>query len=386
MAKLEFIGGNQLQLLHNGEQFFATLLAAIDNASTSVSLETYIFADDACAQLVKEALCRAASRGLQVHVMIDWIGCGKDVSLALQEQFSIAKVDCRIFNPWFKRGLTRTHRKLCVVDQRIAFVGGINIIDDYLSDDGSNTALAFPRWDFAIKIEGGLVALIDKEITAQWLKLGKLPFLKRLRLARSLRQIIPRQELMSSLAALVVRDNLRNRTTIQKAYLKALGTAQEYAIIANPYFAPGRRMRNGLISAAKRGIDVSLLLGVGEFHWQDAVAQSYYPQLLAHGIKIYEYRKTKLHAKVAVIDQAWATIGSSNFDGFSLFINQEANVLVRDVQFSKELTLHLKQGIADAVQIDEHDYRKQTWWRKTLNRSAFHVYRGMMHLLTFGKF
>jgi len=385
MAKLVFSDNNQCQLLHTGAHFFTALIDAIDHAQQEILLETYIYANDATAQTITTALCNAAQRGVCVQVIIDWIG-GANHTQELQTQFQQAGVQCRLFNPWFKRGLARTHRKLVVVDQALAFIGGINIIDDYLSDDGRNTPLPHPRWDFAVRVSGNLVQSIHKEVSAQWSKMGKLQLLQRLKLAVTLRAPQISTSNHSSQAALVIRDNLRNRSTIQKAYLKALGSAKHTAILANPYFAPGLKIRNGLIKAAQRGVDVSLLLGVGDFHLQDAVAQSYYPKLLASGVKIYEYHKTKLHAKVAVIDHDWATVGSSNFDGLSLFVNQEANIIVLDQVFADQLKRHLQQGLQDAVRVDPNCLVRLSWHRRFKHRVAYWFYRTIMRIATLGQY
>lgn len=386
MHKLDFTGDNRLKLLQCGEQFFPALIDAIHSAHDEIYLETYIFAQDNTGERVICALQAAAQRKLTVRLIIDWIGSGHRLAIQLQERLQTLGIDCRVFNPWFRRGLTRTHRKIVVIDRQLAFVGGINIIDDLHSDDGEPLQLPFPRWDFSIAIEGKLVARIHKEIEAQWLKAGKLKILKRLQIARELRQHPRLQFTHEGLAALVIRDNLRNRNTIQKSYLKALGNAKKNAILANPYFAPGRKIRHALMRAAQRGVDVSLLLGVGEFDWQDAVTQSYYPQLLKNGVKIYEYRKTRLHAKVAVIDQEWATVGSSNFDGFSLFVNQEANVVVRDRGFSGELYQLLHQGLCDAVHIDAQQWQRQSWLQGIKHRIAYLFYRGIMLVATLGQY
>ena len=385
MAKLVFSDGNDVKLLHTGKEFFADLIETIEAAQEEILLETYIYSNDPVAQTVTQALCSAAQRGLCVQVIIDWIGGGNHTQ-ELQSQFAAAGVQCRLFNPWFKRGLARSHRKLVVVDHAIAFVGGINIIDDAISDDGNATPLPFPRWDFAVRISGDLVHSIHREVSAQWLKLGKLQLLQRLKLAVKLRTRPAPSHHHASQAALVIRDNLRNRNTIQKAYLKALGSARHTAILANPYFAPGRKIRNGLIKAAQRGVNVSLLLGVGDFDLQDAVAQSYYPKLLASGVNIYEYKRTKLHAKVAVIDHDWATVGSSNFDGLSLFLNHEANVVVLDHQFADELRSHLEQGLRDAVQVDPHCLIRLSWVRRTKHRIAYWFYRTVMRIATLGQY
>lgn len=386
MRRLNFIPGNEVRLLHCGSDYFASLLEEIAQASSEIYLETYIFSDDAISMQVQGALMDAAARGVQVRIIIDWVGTGEQRSQVLLREFNLAGVACRCFNPWFKRGLVRTHRKIAVFDRRVALVGGLNIIDDLISDDGSGLVLAFPRWDFAVSVKGGLVSAIHLEVEAQWLRLGKLNLISRVQLLRDLRQELVVSSHQPMHAALVVRDNLRNRSTIQRAYLQALGMARKRAILANPYFAPGRKLRNALISAASRGVDVTLLIGVGQFALQDAVTNSFYPKLLLHGVKIIEYKRTQLHAKVAVIDDEWATVGSSNFDGLSLFVNQEANIVIRDQAFASNLTVHLQQGIADGVAVAAEDYANRPWYRRLWYGTAYLLYRGLMRIATLGSY
>ena len=386
MAKILYESGNHLQLLHTGEDFFPAMLDSIKEAQQEIYLETYIFSGDDSAREIAKALMQAAARGVQVHVIIDWVGTGEEQCQRWVHEFQQHGVGCRVFNAWFKRGLTRTHRKLCVIDRELAFIGGINVIDDFLSDHDSSLELPFPRWDFAVKLLGPCAISLHKEITAQWLKLGKMPLINRLLLARELRRPPKAQQGQGQSAAIVFRDNLRHRFSIQRAYLRALGKAKQSAYFANPYFAPGRRLRNGLINAAKRGVDVRILLGVGEFELQDLVAQSYYPQLLKHGIKIYEYHRTHMHAKVAVIDGAWSTVGSSNFDGLSLFLNHEANILIQDVSFSAELQEHMCQGFADAVEVEVQHVERQPWYTRFKHRLAYSFYRWALRLATLGQY
>jgi len=157
-------------------------------------------------------------------------------------------------------------------------------------------------------------------------------------------------------------------------------------LLANPYFAPGRKFRNALATAAARGVKVTLLIGVGQFRLQDAVAHSFYPKLLKSGVKVVEYRKTQLHAKVAVIDDKWATVGSSNCDGLSLFLNQEANVVVKDAAFSKNLRRKIELGIADGVPIKLEDYAHIPWFKRVWYGAAFLAYKGIMRIITLGNY
>jgi len=377
---------NDVTLLCSGIQFFPALVEAIDNAQAEIHLETYIFADDPTGNRVKEALKQAASRGVVVNVVTDWLGTGNFYSRMLKQDLTAAGVHHRTFNPRFNHGVSRTHRKICVVDRKIAFVGGININDDLFSDDGSKTPLPAPRWDFAVKVTGPLVYDIHLEAEVQWLKLGRLNLLTRLELFREVRNPVIYIDEGPALAGFIVRDNLRNRRTIQRNYLKALGTARKSAMLANPYFAPGRKLREALAQAARRGVDVVLLLGVGQFRIQDAVAHSFYPKLLKAGVKIVEYRKTQLHAKVAVVDDDWATVGSSNYDGLSLFVNHEANVIVRDAKFSHELRVQIERAVAESVVIDPHEFANVPWYERLWHGGAYLFYRSVLWLLTIGKY
>jgi len=386
MRQVVFTANNQVELLHCGGEYFPALIAAIDAARAEVYLETYIFGDDDTATAVKAALARAAARGVAVNVITDWLGTGDAYSARLKRELAHAGVHHRSFNPRFAFGVARTHRKICVVDREIAFLGGININDDLFSDDNSRLPLPAPRWDFAVRVRGPLVADIHLEMEAQWLKMGRINLRMRWELFREVRNppVPPAEGPM--LAALVVRDNLRNRRTIQRAYLKALGSARRSAMLVTPYFAPGRKLRNALASAARRGIEVTLLLGVGQFRMQDAVTRSFYPKLLRAGVTIVEYRKTQLHGKVAVVDDDWATVGSSNYDGLSLFVNQEANIVVRDEAFARRLRALIAQGVADGTPIDRAAYANIPWYRRLWHGGAYLFYRGVLRILTLGKY
>ncbi len=386
MRPVEFVAHNKVTLLYCGAEYFPALIAAIDAARFEIYLETYIFTLDRTGEKVKDALLRAAARGVKVNVVTDWLGSGHRQSRELQRQLSAGGVNHRVFNSWFQRGVTRTHRKMCVVDRQVAFLGGLNINDDYVSDDGFDTPLPAPRWDFAVQIEGQLVQAIHREMYVHWLLLNGLNLRYRWERFRERRRYGSRADDGSSLAALVVRDNLRNRRTIQRAYLKALGGARKSALLANPYFAPGHKLRNGLASAAERGVDVTLLIGVGQFRLQDAVAHSFYPKLLKSGVKVVEFRKTQLHGKVAVIDDEWATVGSSNWDGLSLLVNQEANVVVKDAGFARSLRQHIERAVAEGVVVRMEDYANIPWYERAWYGAAYWLYKGILRIVTLGRF
>ncbi len=384
MRSVTYVASNDITLLETGLAFFPALLAALDAAEHDILFETYIFAEDKTADAVRAALVRAAGRGVKVRVVVDWFGTGNKTTKRLRAAFAEGGVHFRVFNPWFRRGSARTHRKIAVIDRDVAFVGGINVNDDLLCDYPPHEPLPAPRWDFAVQVRGPLVAEIHREAQAQWARVGHLNLLRRIGLFREMRKQPLQEAGKAMLAGFVVRDNLRNRRTIQRAYLQALGRAKKSVMMANPYFAPGRRFREALAKAAQRGVDVTLLIGVGEFRLQDAVAHSFYPTLLAAGVKVVEYRKTQLHAKVAVVDDDWATVGSSNCDGLSLFLNQEANVVVRDAAFAATVRAHIEHGIADGVPIVLEDFQHLGWVRRSGYGLAYLMYKLAMRVFAIG--
>lgn len=375
---------NDVRLLESGVALFPDLLAAIAAAHSEIHFETYIFAADDTGAAVEQALVAAARRGIKVRVVIDWFGSGHAQCKRLAAVFAEAGVHCRIFNPWFKKGVTRTHRKITVVDRSVAYVGGINVNDDYLCDYNPHLRLPAPRWDFAVRVTGPLVEDIHREAQAQWARVGRMGLLRRLDLFRQMKRDGPVAGNGPMQAGFVVRDNFRNRRTIQRAYLQAIGRARSSILMANPYFAPGRKFREALGRAAERGVKVTLLIGVGEFQLQDMVAHSFYPKLLGCGVNVVEYQKTQLHAKVAVIDDDWATVGSSNCDGLSLFLNQEANVVVRDAQFAASMRAHIEAGIADGVVIAVDHFKHVGRIKRAGYGAAYFFYKLVMRVVAIG--
>lgn len=386
MRASSYSHNNRLSLLHRGDEFFPALLLAIDSAHSEIYLETYIFSLDVTGHHIKAALIRAAARGVNVHVLVDWLGTGEMATLELRKDLEAAGIRFACFNPWFRRGLSRLHRKIVVIDRRLAFLGGLNINDDLVSDDTLHVPLPAPRWDFAISISGPLVDTLHVEVASLWARQQPQGLRRRL---QNLRQqyatrLKPLQEVAQ--AALVIRDNLRNRHAIQRAFLQALGQAHHEAWLVTPYFAPGRKLRKALMHAAERGVSVTLLIGVGQFRLQDAVAQSFYPRLLSVGVRIIEYRKTQLHAKVAVIDTLWSTVGSSNFDGLSLFVNHEANIIVRDEEFTRILRDAIIQGVHEGVPVILEEVKKYSWARRVFNRFAYLIYKSVFQIVSAGRY
>jgi len=355
---LEYVDGNRLTLLRNGEQYFPALVAAIDAARAEVFLETYIFADDQTGSLVADALARAAARGVTAHLLIDGFGA-KNFAPRFRDMLLQAGVELLVFRPqvspwppWRQRSrIRRMHRKLASIDGAVAFVGGINIIDDY--DTPNQTP---PRYDYAIRVEGPLAARVRVEASKLWTRVAWATFGRRWRhwpgfavlTGRAPRPTPPARESAASgaRAALVVRDSLRHRRDIEDAYIELLDAACEEVVIASAYFFPGRRFRIALTRAARRGVNVTVLLqGKVEHALLHYASRALYGPLLLAGIRLQEYHRSFLHAKVAVFDGRHASVGSSNIDPLSLLLAREANVFVDDVAFAAELRASLHDAI-----------------------------------------
>jgi cardiolipin synthase A/B len=338
--------GEELKLLQGSSEFFPALVTALDAAQHEVRLETYIFDLTAGGTQVALALERAAQRGVATYVLVDGAGSAS-LPADWLARFSAAGVQWCVFSPLgslgFLRptGWRRLHRKLCCVDQCIAFCGGINILDDFY--DPNHGALTQPRFDFSVRVTGPLVGAVHAAMLQLWTRRERGLRLPRLTARMA---VVP-----SAQAALVLRDNLRQRTGIEKAYRRAIAQAQHEIIIANAYFVPGRKLRLALTHAARRGVKVRLLLqGKYEYFMQYYAARPVYGALLKAGVEIHEYSASFLHAKVAVIDGEWATVGSSNLDPLSLLLSREANVMAYGKTFAAELRAELVQAIEQGGQ------------------------------------
>lgn len=380
----EFLRGNRIALLETGAQYFPALLAAIEAAACEIHLETYIYADDPTGRQVTAALVAAARRGIAVRVLVDGFGA-REFPEGLGRQLADAGVEVQIYRAELapfklrRHRLRRLHRKLVAIDGRVAFVGGINIIDD------NDTPHLGPRFDYAVRIEGPLVAPIRAAMGHLWRLIGWSRFRRRPP-PPPLSPCRQDDAVDAVAAAFVIRDNLRHRRDIEDAYLSAIDAARGEIFIAMAYFLPGRRFRKALIAAARRGVAVRLLLqGQVEYALLHYATQALYGSLIAEGIRIVEYRSGFLHAKVAVIDDDWATVGSSNIDPYSLLLAREANVVVRDAGFAAQLRGSLERAAAeDALEITPAELKRSSLLARTLRWAAYGMVRLLLGLTRYG--
>ncbi len=394
-----FQGGNRVELLQGGDALFPRMCQGIAAAQHEVWLATYIFHDDPAATTVAEALKQAAARGVAVHVVVD--GFGSIATLhRVRALFAGSAVRLEVFRPlerwysWLQPGqLRRLHQKLCVCDEQLAFVGGINLIDD--RHDMNHGWTDAPRLDFAVAVQGPLAQSVQAAARAMWarahlardwreevrqLVTSERPLREALTMLRELRgtpDAPDAQTLVPMRAAFLVRDNLRQRRTIERNYVEAIRRARERVDLAVPYFYPGRGFRTALRRAAKRGVQVRLLLqGKVDYRIAALAAQALYEEMRSTGIRIYEYTPAFLHAKVAVIDDDWATVGSSNIDPLSLLLNLEANVVVRDADFARALRASFEQALAVSSEVAAPPTRAglRGWMRRALVAWVANIY------------
>ena len=378
---MEFRGGHRVRLLGGGDELFPAMAQALNQARAEAWMATYIFNDDQAGRQVTDALCAAAARGVQVRLLVDGFGSVSRLP-SLRRWFAGSGVQLEVFRPldrwwaWLQPGqLRRMHHKLLAVDGEVAFVGGINVIDDrYDIHHGWSER---PRLDFAVELQGTVAGEVQHLAQALWTRASLVrgwreeltllvrspePVARTAQLWRELRtrsrarsddrQAPAWEHLPPVRAALVVRDNFRQRRAIERSYVEAIGRARLRIDIACPYFYPGHAFRRALRRAARRGVRVRLLMqGKIDYRIAALAARVLYDEMLAHGIQVYEYTPAFLHAKVALVDDQWATVGSSNIDPMSLLLNLEANVVLRDAPFALSLSEHLERAFAESTQV-----------------------------------
>jgi cardiolipin synthase len=358
MRKLFFRGvepvpGNRLRLLQGGADFFPALIAAIDAAQVEVHLETYIFNSDPTAEAVRDALMRAARRGVRVRLLFDGVGT-RDLPAAWLGALKTDGVSVLAYRPLVGRwrsnplSLRRLHRKLTVIDARIAFVGGMNLIDDF-----EPVRFEAPRLDFSVEVQGPLLGRMHQSARHLW----RLVTLTQLRASEPPSHLEPSWPTDGRMrAAYVVRDNFAHRRDIERVYLAALALARDEIIIANAYFLPGRRFRKLLKKAAERGVRVQLLVqGHTDHPFFQTAARALYRDLLAAGVAI------------------------------SLLLAREANIVVDDAGFARDLQQRLQQAITQSLPLDHADWQRRRWPRRMVSWLAYGVVRLLVGLAGFGR-
>jgi cardiolipin synthase len=374
-VRRRWISGNAFSLLENGEAFFPRVFESIASAQHEVLIETFIVFEDKVGWELHAVLLDAARRGVQVDFTVDGWG-SRDLTEKFIAPLSLAGVRIHVFDPtptWFSRYTNlfrRMHRKLVVVDNARAFVGGINYSADHLADYGPEA-----KQDYSVEVEGPIVAEIHRFMHAaiaegkpgrRWSGRCAMPAAAASQPAAGGAQVL-----------FVWRDNRGHSNDIERQYRLAIRLARRRVMIANAYFFPGYAFLRELRKAARRGVEVSLILqGNPDMPIVQTAASMLYHSLSRAGVRIYEYRDRPLHGKVALVDEEWATVGSSNLDPLSLSLNLEANVMIRDRGFNHRLSENLLCLIEHSCKkIEREDLHESGIWRQIRSFILFHVLR-----------
>lgn len=369
-GKKRFTDGNRIELMENGEEFFPQLIRRINRAEKEIFIETFILSEDRVGKALLKALVSAAKRGVWVSVTADSYG-----TFFLDTEYiktlTEAGVVFQIFDPqpkWLKSRpnmFRRLHRKLVVIDGRYAFIGGINLSHEHMTEHGPTA-----KQDYAVEVEGPVVPFIRDLCKAY------VPDAKDHHLGELAAHLKNPAKAGDSTIAFVARDNRRYRNDIEKAYLLGIRKARSRIYIANAYFFPSFRMLRALRRAAKRGVEVVIILqGEPDIPLALRAARCLYDELTSDGVKVYEYLERPLHAKIALIDDEWATIGSSNLDPLSLALNLEANVVVLDPQFNQQLYGQMKKLLKASRLIESRWLKRRSRMHLVKNFFSYHIMR-----------
>ncbi len=361
--------GNAGSVLHGGAEVFPAMLSALKEAKREILLETYILRSDETGQRFADVLCERAKAGVVVRLLFDSLGSrGLDGDfLACLERAGVEVHEYHPIAPWRRRfGLSRLgrrdHRKILIVDHQVGFTGGINIGNDYASvGDGGQ------GWhDVHARVEGPVVSDLMRTFRRAWVRAGGRPFR------------VPEQSVHAGNAWALIVDNkvLRTRMEIRRAYLHAIGQAQHTIRIMNAYFLPDLGFRLALKRAAKRGVDVRVIVpGHSDLPPVKYASRYLFSSLLSSGIRVFEWPGKMMHAKTAVVDGLWSAVGSYNLDYVSLFYNLEVLLCVMDAECGQQMEQRFAVELASCREIIAVDWKKRSVWEKLAEWFFFRVRR-----------
>lgn len=363
------IAGNRVSLLFDGPATMREMMAAARAATSSINLETYIFDQDQVGNEFADVLIEKQRQGVAVNIMVDAVGA-LATPAAFFDRMRAAGIRVVIFNPvnpakakgnWDLNN--RNHRKLMVVDGRIAFTGGINISSTYANSSLFRSHDKKKRlangdevgWrDTHVKIEGPAVAPLQWTFVDLWVQQegGELPKA----------EYFPTLDAAGDKLVRVLTGNPAADSDIYKALVIAINEAKKSIHITCAYFVPDQQIVDALAAAARRGVDVKLVLpGVSDHSLIRYAGQAFYDQLLEAGVKIFELQVAVLHAKTAVIDGAWSTIGSANIDRRSFLHNYELNVAVLDPAFGQAMESAFNEDLRDSKPVTLEQWEHRPW-------------------------
>jgi cardiolipin synthase len=356
--------GNLVTILKNGIEIFPAMLSAIRDAKRTINLEFYIYWDGEIGRKFAEALAEKARAGVAVKVILDAVGSAQ-MSRSLVNFMARNGVDIEWYHPlrWYTLSTLnhRTHRKLLVVDGRIGFSGGVGIADDWLGDADSKN-----HWrDTMARVEGPVVTQMQSAFMDNWVK-------SRGELLTGLDYFPPLAPIGPHLTQVLKSSPSEGSSTVKLLYIISIVSAVKSIYISNAYFVPDADTTRALEGAVRRGVDVRVIVP-GEFTDVPIVRQAsrwHYELLLRRGIRIFEYQPTMMHAKTMVVDGAWTTIGSSNFDDRSFRLNDEVNINVYNDDIAAQMEAMFHADLARCEEVTLRKWFRRGWLDKTKEKLA----------------
>lgn len=348
-----FFPGNKVAILNNGDEFYPAMLQAVEEAEKSITIEAYIYWAGDIGMRFAQALSGRAKAGVKVKILLDAVGSstiGKEILKTLED----GGCEVKWYNPvrWTTVGRfnNRTHRKSLIIDGRIAFTGGAGIADHW-----TGHAQDSKHWrDVMMRIEGPGAIPLQTGVTQNWLNTtGELI---------SGPAYFPEIERCGPCAAQTILSSPENGSSAARImYYLSIVSAREKIYIANAYFVPDNTAIDILIDAKRRGVDVKIMVpGDHNDMWVARQGSIHlYGQLLEVGIEIYEYEPTMLHQKVMIIDSAWLTVGTTNFDNRSFALNEESNVCLLDCAVARDLERSFLEDLKLCTRIDLDAWRRR---------------------------
>lgn len=361
------VAGNHIETLLNGDAIFEAMLDDIQRAQRSITFETFIFRSGVFAERLGDALIARAQAGVQVRVLIDWMG-SLPMEDDLIDRLHDGGVMLRLFRPLRPRTLwrvnNRTHRKIIVIDGKTGFIGGAGVGDVWLGN-----ARTPQEWrDTHYRVTGPIVALLQNAFAHNWVEAS----------GEVLRGDLfyPLLQPTGTTGIQMIKSNTGSRNEIHLAFMTALAAAERHIRISTPYFVPDKVAIQQLLDARARGVEIDLLLAGKhtDSYLVRNVSHLCWRELLEAGVRIYEYQPTFLHAKLIIIDDCWASIGSANFDERSFRLNDEANLNVHDHAFVAEQIRIFNADCMLSRPAKLTDLDQEGWWEHT-KRAAVGIVR-----------
>jgi cardiolipin synthase len=352
------LGGNKIQLLHNGEQIFPAMLEAIRAAKKSINFEAFIFQSDLAGRQFRDALMDKAKAGVKVRLLLDGVGSGTKLENSDVELMKSAGCEFAYYHPVRSIRLDklnrRTHRRIMVIDGRIGFTGGVAFADQWLGNADTKD-----HWrDMHARIEGPLVAKLQGAFQQHWVKETKR--------ALTGEAEFPALAPAGDLKAQVTASHSYSFAPLALTQAVAIAAAEKRIWITNAYCTPTEDQVALLVAAVKRGVDVKLLVP-GKHNDQPATkaaGRNSYGDLLEGGVKIYEFEPTMLHQKTMVVDSLFAMFGTSNLDARSSAINEEIDITVHDSKFGKEMEQIFEKDLAKSRLYTLEEFKKRGLWER----------------------